>query len=197
MNPADISFYVNAIALAAAALAWIVFAWPFLVRKKTSSSPKVRASMSWIGLALQGLSFLIILAVPRTPLASPLVEGQYALNTALQVLGIALAAGSAWLAVSAVTELGKQWSLQARLIEGHKLITSGAYGIVRHPIYTAMLGMLLATGLALSHWLAISVALVVFYTGTKIRTTLEERLLRDAFGEEFEAWRSRVPGLIP
>ena len=51
------------------------------------------------------------------------------------------------MANSAIKELGKQWSFQARLIEDHKLVTSGVYQIVRHPIYAAMLGKLLATGI--------------------------------------------------
>ena len=37
----------------------------------------------------------------------------------------------------------------------------------------------------------------IFLAGTLIRTKLEERLLSGAFGQEFEEWRSRVPGLIP
>jgi protein-S-isoprenylcysteine O-methyltransferase Ste14 len=57
--------------------------------------------------------------------------------------------------------------------------------------------MLLATGFAFSHWIGIIIGLIVFLVGTKIRTNLEEALLRDAFGEEFESWRAKVPGLIP
>jgi protein-S-isoprenylcysteine O-methyltransferase Ste14 len=97
----------------------------------------------------------------------------------------------------AIKELGKQWSLEARLIEGHKLVSTGVYQIVRHPIYTAMLGMLVATGIVFSHWIALVAAIAVFLIGTRIRTQIEERLLRDAFGREFEDWRAKVPGLVP
>jgi len=115
----------------------------------------------------------------------------------LQIVGVVLAAGSVWLAVLAIKELGRQWSLAARLTEGHKLITTGVYGIVRHPIYTAMLGILLATAIVFSHWVALMAAVAVFLIGTNIRTNLEEGLLRDAFGEEFKSWEAKVPGLIP
>ena len=104
---------------------------------------------------------------------------------------------SAWLAVAAIRELGQQWSLQARVLDNHKLITSGVYDLVRHPIYTAMLGMLIATGLVISHWIVLGAAILIFLAGTEVRTRLEEKLLAEAFGEQFEEWRSRVPKLIP
>lgn len=131
------------------------------------------------------------------PFASPFIDEQFAVNIALQTISILLAIWSVWLASSAIRELGKQWSLQARLIEGHKLVTGGVYQIVRHPIYTAMFGMMLATGLVFSHWSALAAAVIVFVIGTRIRTNTEERLLRDAFGKEFEEWKAKVPGFIP
>ena len=115
----------------------------------------------------------------------------------MDVAAVAIGVFSGWLATSAIRELGKQWSFQARLIEGHKLITSGVYGMVRHPIYTAMFGMLVATGIAVSHWIGLVAAILVFYVGTKIRTRTEEGLLQEAFREEFESWKAKVPGLIP
>jgi len=115
----------------------------------------------------------------------------------VSILAVAVAAFSVWFAMSAVRELGKQWSLQARLVEGHKLITSGVYQTVRHPIYTAMLGMLIATGITHSQWWATLAGIVIFIIGTKIRTNSEEKLLSNAFGMEFIEWKAKVPGLIP
>jgi len=74
---------------------------------------------------------------------------------------------------------------------------TGPYDLVRHPIYTAMLGKLIATGIVISDWRVVLIAVVVFLIGTFIRTRFEERLLGDAFGEEFSRWKARVPGLIP
>jgi protein-S-isoprenylcysteine O-methyltransferase Ste14 len=60
-----------------------------------------------------------------------------------------------------------------------------------------MLGMLLATGLAVSHWIALAAALVVFAIGTWIRVRSEEKLLRGAFGAEFEEYAREVPAVVP
>ena len=194
----QISYYTTLAAFGALIVLWFVFAGTFLLRKKPETSPdKVHAPKSWLGLILQGAGFGLVWALRRVPFLSPLIDGRYIVNIMLQVLAVTLAAGSVWLAMSAIKELGKQWSLQARLIEDHKLITGGVYQIVRHPIYTAMLGMLVASGIVFSHWLVLLIAVVVFIIGTKIRTTSEERLLRTAFGDEFDDFAARVPGLIP
>jgi protein-S-isoprenylcysteine O-methyltransferase Ste14 len=60
-----------------------------------------------------------------------------------------------------------------------------------------MFGMLLATGLAVSYWFSLLAAIVVFFVGTIIRVRSEEKLLREQFGSEFEAYAERVPAMLP
>lgn len=193
-----VSYYAGVAAFTIVIMCWFVFAGTFFLRKKTETAPeKTRAPKSFLGIALQGVAFGLVWAVRRTPLFSPFLDDLYALNLVFQIAAIGLAAVSVWMAVSAIGELGKQWSFQARLIEGHKLVTSGVYQIVRHPIYTAMFGMLLATSFIISHWIAAIAGAFIFLIGTRIRTVSEEKLLNDAFGAEFEKWKAKVPGLIP
>ena len=161
-----------------------------------TSGNRTREPLSWLGLALQLLGYPVSWLGWRSPMFSPIVGDNLA-NMVLQVIAIVLAVSSAWFALEAIRELGKQWSLQARVLEDHKLVTSGVYGVVRHPIYTAMFGMLLATGLAISNFMPLAVGLLVFLAGTMVRIRLEEGLLKSAFGKEFLEWRSKVPALIP
>jgi protein-S-isoprenylcysteine O-methyltransferase Ste14 len=192
------SYYVSVAAFAAVIACWFVFAGAFLLRKRPRrAKDTVKAPKSWLGIALQGISYAPVWALQRTPRFSPFAGENYLLNVAVQAAAACLAIGAVWFTMSAVRELGKQWSLEARLVEGHKLVTTGPYSVVRHPIYTAMLGMLIATGVVISHWLVLLIAAVVFLIGTFIRTRFEERLLGDAFGEQFTDWKARVPGLIP
>jgi protein-S-isoprenylcysteine O-methyltransferase Ste14 len=60
-----------------------------------------------------------------------------------------------------------------------------------------MLGMLIATGLAMEHWITTIAAVIIFAAGLVIRVRTEEKLLRAAFGEEFEDYARRVPAVIP
>lgn len=179
---------------------WFVFAGVFIFRKKPPAPPdRKREPGSLIGVALQGVSYGLVWGVHREYF-TPIVSGnelRELIAIAASALAILAAIGSVWLITAAVKTLGKEWSLTARLVEGHKLATSGPYARVRHPIYTGMLGMLLATGLAYSRWLALLAAVVVFFIGTMIRVRSEEKLLREAFGEEFENYAQRVPAIVP
>lgn len=178
-------------------LCWFAFAGVFLLRKKPPSPPdQKRERGSLIGVALQGMSYGIVWGVHREAF-TPIVSGSEPVAIAASVLAILAAVGSVWLITNAVRTLGKEWSITARLVEGHKLATTGPYAYVRHPIYTGMLGMLVATGLAYSRWAALLAALTIFFVGTIIRVRSEEKLLREAFGEQFDNYARRVPAIVP
>ena len=119
------------------------------------------------------------------------------MGTIRSLIAIVLAISSTLLVVSAIKTLGKQWAVAARVVNDHQLITEGPYRIVRNPIYTGMFGMLIATGLAFSEWYALAIAIVVFWIGTQIRVTVEEKLLRETFGGKFEKYITEVPPFIP
>jgi protein-S-isoprenylcysteine O-methyltransferase Ste14 len=57
--------------------------------------------------------------------------------------------------------------------------------------------MLIATGLAMEHWSALIVAMILFVIGTLIRVRSEEKLLRSAFGKEFDDYAAWVPAVLP
>jgi protein-S-isoprenylcysteine O-methyltransferase Ste14 len=101
------------------------------------------------------------------------------------------------LGLLAIRELGKQWSLTARVLQSHELVQRGPFAHVRHPIYSALLGLLLATGLALSTAVLTAIAVVVYVAGTYWRATREEALLRAHFGAAYDDYARRVPRLIP
>lgn len=180
-------------------LCWMAFAAAFIFRKKPPAASTVerkRERASLIGILIQGFGYALVWIV-RRPYFSPIMPMSRWLEIALAILTIGLAVVSVWMVVAAVSTLGKQWSFAARVVEGHRLVTEGPYRIVRNPIYTGMLGMLVATGLATSHWIGLLLGLIVFLIGTLIRVHSEEKLLREEFGPEFEAYAARVHAIIP
>lgn len=189
--------FLPTLVFAVVMLCWFAFGGVVLLRKKPPSPPdQKRAPGSHLGLALQALSYAVVWSVRRVPF-TPMASGNKLLEVIAAVVAIVAAVGSVLIIKAAVQTLGKEWSVTARLVEGHKLATTGPYAYVRHPIYTGMLGMLLATGLAVSHWLPLIAALIVFFIGTMIRVRSEEGLLREAFGPEFENYARRVPAIVP
>jgi protein-S-isoprenylcysteine O-methyltransferase Ste14 len=145
---------------------------------------------------LQCVAYAMCFVFHRVYFSSILPVPRVAEET-LAAVTIVIAVASVWLCFESARTLGKQWALAARVIEGHELITSGPYARVRNPIYFAMFGMLLATGLALSRWPAVGVAILVFVLGTEIRIRSEERLLREAFEVQFDNYARKVPAIFP
>jgi len=142
-------------------LSWLAFVIAFFFHQKPPSPPdQKRDPTSIIGIVFQGLSYAIVWTI-RRPWFTAMFPNK-SLEIGLAVLTMILAVFSVWFCSAAIRTLGTQWSLAARVVEGHKLVTEGPYGIVRNPIYTGMFGMLLATGLAVSHWIGLVIAIVVF-----------------------------------
>lgn len=172
---------------------WVVGCWVGLFvatvfRKRPPGSREVKRSRGWsAGLWLQSASIGLVWVL-RRPADAGLLLG---------AIAAALATASLWMMVAAQRELGKQFAYQARLVEGHKLITTGPYRLVRNPIYTGLYGMALATAVVHSHWIAIPLFTAFYAAGTAIRVRAEERLLRGAFGAEFETYARTVPALLP
>ncbi|HKZ31034.1 MAG TPA: isoprenylcysteine carboxylmethyltransferase family protein [Vicinamibacteria bacterium] len=101
------------------------------------------------------------------------------------------------MAIGAIRVLGRHWSLQARLLPGHRLVREGPYAHVRHPIYAAMLGLLVGTGLNATPWLVHAPAAALYIAGTQLRLRTEEGLLLREFGDEFVRYVAEVPALWP
>jgi protein-S-isoprenylcysteine O-methyltransferase Ste14 len=148
------------------------------------------------GFLLQCAAYGVCFLFHRTYFSPPVAMPQLS-EAILACVDIALTFASVWFCFAAARALGRQWALMARVIEGHQLIRQGPYAVVRNPIYLAMLGMLIATGLAVSRWQALVCATVLFAWGTAIRIRSEEKLLRETFGPSFDDYARSVPAFLP
>lgn len=187
---------VGLTALGLLSLAWIVFGLVFLLRKKPPGVQEAkRAPASLWGIFLVSISFVSVWLIGRTQWwpFPPSFMGELV----LAVVAVALALASCSFCLLAVRTLGKQWTYRARVIEGHELITTGPYAVVRNPIYLGMFGMLLATGLVYSRWWNFLAAIVFFLIGNRIRIRAEEAILRETFGSQFNDYARRVPAFLP
>ena len=181
-------------------ICWWLFGLTFWLRKQPHSRAHAtrRDLTSYVGMALQAAGYFIEWLFPfLLHQRSPIAMQPPGLAWTLAILAIAIAAFSAVLVNTAARQLGKQWSLAARIVEDHNLIQDGPYHFVRNPIYTGMFGMLVATGLVVAPFLPLVAASATFLIGTYIRVRIEERLLRETFGPKFDDYRRRVPAVIP
>ena len=171
---------------------WLVWITPFIFQRRRSGKREVvqKAPTSRVGIALQvvGIAVLWLHIGSADTWLMPLwrLIGSLAFGIAGAVMG-----------TSAVRTLGKQWRIEAALIADHELIQTGPYAFVRHPIYTSMLLMAIATGFAVSQWPQFVTGVVLFFIGLEIRVRAEDGLLAGRFGPAFDAYRSRVSAYIP
>ena len=116
-------------------------------------------------------------------------------------LGIYVAAALTLAGISftwwARIHLGRFWSNAITRKEDHRVIDTGPYGVVRHPIYTGLIAGMLVTGVAVGTITAmLGAALISLGMWQKAR--LEEGFLMKELGEEaYGLYRRRVPMLVP
>jgi protein-S-isoprenylcysteine O-methyltransferase Ste14 len=143
----------------------------------------------WLHLALAFFGTMVLVhAYPATSPAPP--PGWLVLGFAVQSVGIALAFWSR-------NYLAEFWRGTPAIREGHRLITTGPYRWVRHPIYTSFLFQCLGAWLAAQSWYSLAgLALIAGIYAYK--AAIEERMLAAAFSAEHTAWCRRTPWqLVP
>jgi protein-S-isoprenylcysteine O-methyltransferase Ste14 len=111
-------------------------------------------------------------------------------------VGFILAVAGLLFTVWARRHLATNWSGDVTIKEGHELITSGPYGWVRHPIYTGLLLGFVGSAAAVGEWRGL-VALIVVGLALWRKLRMEERGMRQLFGERYVAYEERVSALIP
>lgn len=188
---------VNKISLAITIIMWIVFAIGFLLlKRRQKQNEQKKNKLAMIGMMLEGVGFAFVFTVRREPFTN-IFQMNSSIQILLTIISGTLAIASVWLGLSAVKTLGKQWNIKAQIIEGHELITTGPYKIVRHPIYSALFGLLIVTGYSMTLLWAFIIAIVFYFIGTIFRTRVEEQLLIQHFGDQYEKYKKKVPAIIP
>jgi protein-S-isoprenylcysteine O-methyltransferase Ste14 len=168
-------------------LFWIVSAFfvkPTVERPTSSTAILVRITLS-IGIFLlftRRGSAPHLSGLPPTPLGS-------AVGDVLCVFGLVLAL---WARVT----LGRNWSASVTFKKGHELIRTGPYALVRHPIYTAVLLMIIGT-MIFSRRIEGIILVAVAIAGFWIKLRAEERLMAAHFPTEYSAYKAQTKALIP
>jgi protein-S-isoprenylcysteine O-methyltransferase Ste14 len=113
-----------------------------------------------------------------------------------RLLGIVFGLVSILYLLWVLRTLGEMWSYALEIQEEHKLITSGPYARIRHPMYTAH--VVFDTGMVLVslNWVFL-VLLVIGIPYVYNRMFTEEKMMVEQFGEEYERYMKRTGRLFP
>jgi len=167
---------------------WLIWLTPFVINKRNTERPKQVDRRARWGILLVVISYSLLWQNRFWERSVPVWR------VAFSVLFLLFACLLSWTGTRA---LGRQWRIDAGLSSDHELVTSGPYQLVRHPIYTSMLCLLLGLGWMIAPLPVLVLSVVVFVAGTEIRVRVEERLLASHFGDRFREYQSSVPAYIP
>jgi protein-S-isoprenylcysteine O-methyltransferase Ste14 len=184
------------LALNIISVCWILFAviWllaAFATKKTVYREGRLQRLRYIIPLLLGGF----LLAKGRR-LSDPLNHRVIPHVEALAWTGVVLCVAGLAFCIWARFTLGRNWSGVVTLKGGHELVVHGPYALVRHPIYTGLLTMFVATMIVLGHVAGIIAAPFVFVS-LWIKLRHEEKLMLKKFPNEYAAYQQRVRRLIP
>jgi len=175
---------------------WIAFLIYWQIKAvDTKTTQRLEPSVSRILRVLTFLIAIVLLSTTRIPL--PWLYRQlwpsgfwpFWLGAALTVAGILFA-------VWAREHLGRNWSRSVTIKQGHELITTGPYAVVRHPIYTGILIGFLGMAIAISQVRGFIVIVLIFLVyWFKLR--MEEEWMRSQFGETYATYSRQTAALVP
>jgi protein-S-isoprenylcysteine O-methyltransferase Ste14 len=170
-------------------LLWLAY-WLIEARNtaRTQKSESLRTAILYRGPTVIGILLIFGLKRPWTqlwPVSVPL----------LFVAVILMLCGFSF-AIWARRNLGRYWSARVTLKEGHQLIESGPYGLVRHPIYSGLLLSMAATVMTIGTLQSVC-GYAVLLGALIFKLAAEERLLAAHLGQPYRDYRKRVKALIP
>jgi protein-S-isoprenylcysteine O-methyltransferase Ste14 len=175
---------------------WIIFVAVWLLAAASTKRSVYRESRA------QRLRYSILLIIAYFllvsrrrlpyPLSVRVIPYMEVIAWSAEVLCVAGLIFSIW----ARATLGRNWSGVITLKEGHELVQRGPYRLVRHPIYTGLVAMFLATVLVPGYVGGI-VGLVLVFVSFWIKLSEEEKIMLKQFSDQYVDYQQRVKRIIP
>jgi protein-S-isoprenylcysteine O-methyltransferase Ste14 len=179
------------------AVIWIVWIVSWLLAAFWASRTEKRPAPGWetfiYRIALVAGAVLLTPWAARTLTAPPLWHVRFYGAYALAGLTLAGLLFAWWARI----HIGRLWSGTITRKEGHRVVDTGPYALVRHPIYTGLIFAVFATATTQATASALAGAALIAL-GLWLKARIEERFLRAELGADaYGAYRARVPMLVP
>jgi len=148
----------------------------------------------FVHLALMTAAFWLLFR--KTPRLGPLDWHILPDAPVIQYAGLIITCAGLAFTAWARAILGRNWSAVVTIKEDHRLIRSGPYKWVRHPIYSGLLLGMLGTAIYLGQLRGLA-GTAVGLAGFWMKSRLEEAFLIEQFGPEYIEYKTEVKALIP
>ncbi|MGH9557190.1 MAG: isoprenylcysteine carboxylmethyltransferase family protein [Terriglobales bacterium] len=179
-------------------LALLAFRMGFHVRARVWQRERITpeaAWMLWLRLGLALPSFAVVVAYLFRPqvlawAALPVPAAGRWLGAALSTLAVGLLL---WIHLT----LDRNFSGELRIRRDHTLVTTGPYRYVRHPMYSTFLLLFAGFLLLTANGFIGGAGLVMVGLVMAVRTSREEQMLLEAFGERYREYMARTGRFLP
>ncbi len=94
-------------------------------------------------------------------------------------------------------DIGRFWVMDLSIMENHKLIKTGVYKYIRHPLYASHMIWAIAQVLIFNNWIAGCSFIIVFIPHYFYRVTKEEKMMISEFGDEYNKYINETGRLFP
>jgi protein-S-isoprenylcysteine O-methyltransferase Ste14 len=115
----------------------------------------------------------------------------------LRVSGIVLIIFGILLRWAAIQSLKERFTVDVAITAGHRIVTYGIYGHIRHPAYAGSLLSFIGLGVYFANFYSLLIICLPILAAFLYRIKVEEAALRDTFGEEYVTYAHRTKRLIP
>jgi protein-S-isoprenylcysteine O-methyltransferase Ste14 len=177
-----------------AAALWIGFIsyWSAVAKHAAPTRSSESTASRRTHVRLMNAAFVLLFFGFGTPLGRRFLPD----SIVLVAIGLAIQCGSGALGVWARRHLGRNWSGAITVAENHELVRSGPYRVLRHPIYTAMIGMFVGSAIAIGEWHSLIGALLIMIAYAR-KIPMEEQSLRGVFGSAYDDYKKGSWAIIP
>ncbi|NNH71357.1 isoprenylcysteine carboxylmethyltransferase family protein [Nocardia uniformis] len=165
---------------------------PARVESAVTTAPRADAAVASAIIAMVVYYAVFTAWVVRPSLAGPLIIDPAPWSA---ISGIVLAVASIALIVWTFMVFGS-WRLRAEIDSDHELMTGGPFTLIRHPIYTGVIGTFASTLLVVPR-VGFIVAVLLIVVAHDWRARTEEGVLRTAFGDRYSIYIGHTKRFFP
>ena len=140
---------------------------------------------------------VIAFAMPAASIVSTVFPARIADIYWIGYFGLALIITGMALRFMVIRSLGRFFTVDVAIREGHQLKQDGFYALVRHPSYFASWLSFVGFGVSLNNWISLAIVSTLVLGAFLYRIHIEEKVLTGQFGDAYLRYKKTTKAIIP
>lgn len=177
-------------------VAWYVIRFPYERKAKRTAVRRSLRDLRERAILLIGFAGLLFVPAVYVATGFP-AAAERPFSPLMAWLGVVCLAAALWVFLRSHAELGRNWSISLEMRSNHRLVQTGVYRFVRHPMYSSFFLLGLAQFLLLPNWVGGGAGLIGAFILYVFRFRREETMMIETFGDEYRVYMRQTKRLVP